>query len=155
MLRDGKPIDRATLTAGGGWAHEFADLPVSGSDGKAYDYAVCEVEVPGYTSKISGNAKDGFTITNAKVKSPDPTDPEYPEIPENPETPEDTEGPTDPNPAPGPGGSGDNQDGAVQNTGSAPEGLPSTGDLGFSVVLLMVFMAFGACLIALGSRRRN
>ena len=76
-------------------------------------------------------------------------------IRKSPRTPEDTEGPTDPNPAPGPGGSGDNQDGAVQNTGSAPEGLPSTGDLGFSVVLLMVFMAFGACLIALGSRRRN
>lgn len=37
---------------------------------------------------ITGNAKDGFTITNAKVKSPDPTDSEYPENPENPEDPE-------------------------------------------------------------------
>ena len=96
LLRDGRVIDRAALTVEGGWAHEFADLPVVGSDGEAFDYAVSEVEVPGYTSKVSGNAQDGYIITNTKAKAPDPTDPEKPGGTEDPEKPGDQEKPGTP-----------------------------------------------------------
>ena len=47
------------------WKGTFSDLPVN-KDGKAITYTIEEVEVSGYTTKITGSAADGFTVTNTK-----------------------------------------------------------------------------------------
>jgi hypothetical protein len=53
-----------TLTKGGNWSIVFADLPIYRDDQKIV-YSVSEVSVPeGYTSRVTGNATEGYTITN-------------------------------------------------------------------------------------------
>ena len=64
LLADGQKTDRAlTLNADNDWAGSFSDLAVYNA-GVAIVYTVEEVSVAGYTSNITGNAADGFTITN-------------------------------------------------------------------------------------------
>lgn len=73
LLRDGKKIDSAKIEAGddGGWSHTFTDLAkYDSADGHEYAYTVAEQKVDGYESKVAGSAKDGFTITNTKTKTP-------------------------------------------------------------------------------------
>uniref|UniRef100_UPI000481AE9C Cna B-type domain-containing protein n=1 Tax=Streptococcus castoreus TaxID=254786 RepID=UPI000481AE9C len=54
-----------TLTAATDWKHTFKDLPkYDEKDGHEITYTISEVKVDGYTTGISGTAKDGFTITN-------------------------------------------------------------------------------------------
>ena len=68
LLADGKQVDGKVLqlSAKNNWSGEFVDLDVY-KDGKTIDYTIEEVEVGnGYTSKITGNAKDGYTITNSR-----------------------------------------------------------------------------------------
>ncbi len=38
-----------------------------GKDGKEITYTVKEVAIEGYESKVEGNAKDGFVITNKNI----------------------------------------------------------------------------------------
>lgn len=84
------------------WTAYF-EVPVY-KDGKAIVYDVEEVNVPtGYRAKITGDAKDGFTIKNIhtveeKPEEPEIEEPEEPEIeePEVPEEPERPETPTTP-----------------------------------------------------------
>ena len=52
------------LTATGGWAGEFADLPKADDSGAAIQYTVKEVLVTGYESQVNGNMTNGFVITN-------------------------------------------------------------------------------------------
>ena len=49
------------------WKHTFKDLPVYNDNGKEIVYTVKEVAIEGYESKIEGNAKDGFVITNKEI----------------------------------------------------------------------------------------
>ena len=64
LLADGENTDRAlTLNADNDWAGSFSDLDVYNA-GQPIAYTVEEVNVAGYTSNITGNAADGFTITN-------------------------------------------------------------------------------------------
>ena len=73
LLRDGKKIDSAKIEAGddGSWSHTFTDLAkFDSADGHEYAYTVAEQKVDGYESKVEGSAKDGFTITNTKTKTP-------------------------------------------------------------------------------------
>ncbi|MBF1276230.1 MAG: Cna B-type domain-containing protein, partial [Parvimonas micra] len=49
------------------WKHTFKDLPVYDDNGKEIEYTVKEVAIEGYESKIEGNAKDGFVITNKEI----------------------------------------------------------------------------------------
>ncbi|MGT2951479.1 hypothetical protein BU202_07925 [Streptococcus cuniculi] len=85
LLADGVEKASATLTAATDWKHTFNDLPkYDEQDGHEIVYTIEEVKVDGYTTGISGTAKDGFTITNTiagKVSIPvtkkwvgDPTD---------------------------------------------------------------------------------
>ena len=63
----GEPIE---LNADNGWKHTFTNLPLTEKiDGKKLDiqYTVEELAVEGFTSKVTGNAKDGFTITNTEI----------------------------------------------------------------------------------------
>lgn len=71
LLRNGVVVDAAALTADGGWACEFTGLPTHDANGVKYEYEVSEVSVPGYATTISGNAADGYVVTNTKSSVPD------------------------------------------------------------------------------------
>jgi hypothetical protein len=61
-LACGDPVE---LSASNGWTHTWSELDATKI------WSVEEVNVPeGYTSKVEGNAKDGFTITNSISKKP-------------------------------------------------------------------------------------
>ena len=70
LLANGKEIQTAKLNEANSWKHTFKDLPVYDENGKEITYTVKEVEVKGYESKIEGNAKDGFVITNKEKPVP-------------------------------------------------------------------------------------
>ena len=89
------------LSDNNGWTHTFADLPVKDEDGAPYEYTAKEVSVPGYTTQITGDAEEGFIITNTKEADPDPSpdpgpgtkpdpdpDPDEPDEPAGPDTPD-------------------------------------------------------------------
>ena len=66
LYADGKPVDgkTATLNADNSWEATFENLPVYKS-GTAIAYTVVEDEVTDYTTSVSGNAEDGFVVTNS------------------------------------------------------------------------------------------
>ena len=68
LLADGKEVQTAKLNEANSWKHTFKDLPVYDENGKEIVYTVKEVAIEGYESKIEGNAKDGFIITNRNVE---------------------------------------------------------------------------------------
>ena len=65
LLANGEEVAGKTLTlnADNGWSGSFTGLDVY-SEGVAIDYTVEEDAVAGYQPAITGNATDGFTITN-------------------------------------------------------------------------------------------
>ena len=65
LYADGTAVEGKTLTLSkdSQWTGSFTDLPVY-KDGKKIAYTVKEEAVDGYTSAVTGTAKDGFTITN-------------------------------------------------------------------------------------------
>lgn len=67
LLCNNQVIDTAELTAAGNWSHTFTVLPTVDRNGQAYTYTISEVAVPGYTAQISGDDKNGFTISNTKT----------------------------------------------------------------------------------------
>ncbi len=73
-LKNGKTvIDSITLSESDGWEGVFSNLPKCDASGAVIKYTVAEVPVEGYSSKVTGDAKDGFTVTNtstAKVSVP-------------------------------------------------------------------------------------
>lgn len=65
LLKNGEDTtETLTLSASNNWAGAFTNLTEYDSDGEAITYTVKESAVEGYTSAITGNAIDGFTITN-------------------------------------------------------------------------------------------
>ena len=68
LLANGKEVQSAKLNEGNSWKHTFKDLPVYDENGKEITYTVKEVAIEGYESKVEGNAKDGFIITNKNVE---------------------------------------------------------------------------------------
>ncbi|WP_139690084.1 Cna B-type domain-containing protein [Streptococcus oralis] len=65
LLADGQDTGKTLeLNAANGWAGSFTDLDAD-KGGTPIKYTVEEVTVPGYASKISGDAASGFTITNS------------------------------------------------------------------------------------------
>lgn len=73
-LKNGKTvIDSIILSESNGWKGAFEGLPKYSKSGAVIDYAVAEDAVEGYSSKVSGDAERGFTVTNtstAKVSVP-------------------------------------------------------------------------------------
>lgn len=64
-LKNGKTvIDSITLSESNGWKGSFKGLPKYSKSGSVIDYAVAEVPVEGYSSKVTGDAEHGFTVTN-------------------------------------------------------------------------------------------
>ena len=74
LLADGKDTgESAELSKSNSWKHSFEGLPKYSKSGSVIDYAVAEVPVEGYSSKVTGDAERGFTVTNtstAKVSVP-------------------------------------------------------------------------------------
>lgn len=65
LFADNAEKGTATLAADTDWKYTFKDLPkYDESDGHEIAYTIAEVKVDGYTTGISGTAKDGFVITN-------------------------------------------------------------------------------------------
>lgn len=57
-------IDSITLSESDGWEGAFSNLPQRDASGSEVRYTVAEDPVEGYGSKVTGDAKDGFTVTN-------------------------------------------------------------------------------------------
>lgn len=60
-------IDSITLSESNDWRGVFSNLPQRDASGAVIDYTVAEVPVEGYSSKVSGDAERGFTVTNAST----------------------------------------------------------------------------------------
>ena len=60
-------IDSITLSESNGWRGVFSNLPKYDASGAVIKYKVAEVAVEGYSSKVSGDAERGFTVTNAST----------------------------------------------------------------------------------------
>ena len=67
LLANGKEVQRVKLNDSNSWKHTFKDLPKFDENDKEIVYTLKETEVEGYESKIEGNVKDGFVITNKKI----------------------------------------------------------------------------------------
>lgn len=78
LFADGREIDSKTLRAtdavagsANRWSAVFGGLAkYDPTDGHEYVYTVEEDAVDGYTSKLEGNARDGFVFTNTMVEKP-------------------------------------------------------------------------------------
>ena len=118
LLADGKDAGRALkLNAGNGWKGSFDGLPAF-EGGKRIAYAVAEDAVEGYSSKVTGDAKAGFTVTNTKDGRPEA-------------------------PAPG-GGTTDTTKGKTGSSGS----LPKTGDgVAAPLAALLTALAAGSVVL--------
>ena len=64
LFADGIEKETVTLTAADNWTHTFANLDKYAADGHEIVYTVDETPVTDYTKAISGDAANGFTITN-------------------------------------------------------------------------------------------
>lgn len=65
LLADNKEKKTAVLKADAKWKYTFIDLPkYDEKDGHAIIYKVVEKKIAGYDTDISGDAENGFTITN-------------------------------------------------------------------------------------------
>ena len=65
LLADNKEKKTAVLKADAKWKYTFIDLPkYDEKDGYAIIYKVVEKKIAGYDTDISGDAENGFTITN-------------------------------------------------------------------------------------------
>lgn len=58
-------IDSITLSESNDWKGSFEGLAKYSKSGAVIDYTVAEDPVEGYSSKVSGDAERGFTVTNA------------------------------------------------------------------------------------------
>ena len=66
LLADGKATgDSIELSKSNNWKGSFEGLPKYSKSGAVIDYTVAEDPVEGYSSKVSGDAERGFTVTNA------------------------------------------------------------------------------------------
>lgn len=83
LLADGATKAKFTLTEAEGWKHSFENLPkFDANDGHEIVYTVEESAISGYISAISGDATNGYIVTNTKTTTP--PEPENPNSPENP-----------------------------------------------------------------------
>ena len=64
--------ERLVLNAENGWKGKFENLPKTTEDAKTIDYTISEVEVEGFTSKITGNVAIGFIVINTYDEPEEP-----------------------------------------------------------------------------------
>lgn len=82
LLADGATKEKVTLTEADQWKHSFENLPkFDANDGHEIVYTVEETALSGYTSEISGDAANGYIVTNTKTITPPSPTPETPPTP--------------------------------------------------------------------------
>ena len=82
LLADGATKEKVTLTEAEQWKHSFVNLPkFDANDGHEIVYTVEETALSGYTSEISGDAANGYIVTNTKTITPPSPTPETPPTP--------------------------------------------------------------------------
>jgi hypothetical protein len=64
LFADGTETASATLTADSSWSYTFTGLDKYDSSGNEINYTLTEDAIDGYTSKVTGSASSGFTVTN-------------------------------------------------------------------------------------------
>ncbi|SYZ34502.1 Cna B-type domain-containing protein [Propionibacterium australiense] len=164
-----------TLTAKDDWTGSFDGLPVYTDDGSPIAYSVTEDPVEGYETRPSGDATNGFTLTNVHTPTssssptPEPSSPTPEPSSPTPEPSSPTPEPSSPTPEPSspaasspsdvpssssPEATDSSTAPAAESTtsGKRPGRLPKTGadSAGLAVGLLLVATAGGA----LALRRR-
>jgi len=70
LLADGVKVAEAVLNEENGWQYTFTDLDQY-KDGVEIVYTVREVRLDGYSTEITGNASDGFIVTNTNAETID------------------------------------------------------------------------------------
>ena len=131
LYKDGVASTEAvTLDQTNNWAATFSGLLRNdATDGHVIAYTVVEENVPaGYTSAVSGNQTDGFTVTNTEI--PPNTPPTTP-----PNTPPNTPPSTPPSETP-------------KKPKKKQPKLPETGD--FSEIALVAVATLGSVITTLG-----
>lgn len=73
LLNGETVIETVELTAENNWQHTFTGLPVADALGNKYVYSIKEHPVAGYTTVVTGNPSEGFTITNTRNEPGDTT----------------------------------------------------------------------------------
>ena len=155
LYKDGVATTQTVvLDATNNWSAVFTGLPrYDTADGHLIAYTVQEDDVPaGYTSAISGDATDGFTITNTEIPPtipPTPTTP--PSVP--PTTPPSVPPTTPPSVPPTTPTTPPSE--TPKKPAKKQSKLPYTGD--FSNVALVAMTTFGSVgsAIALGMKNRH
>ena len=83
LLADGKDTGpKLVLNEGNNWSGVFSDLPRKNQD-KAIHYTVDEEKVENYKTHITGNAEDGFVVTNTHYADNKTPVPDKQTIPKN------------------------------------------------------------------------
>ena len=82
LYADGKEIDSKVITKADKWHYVFKNLDKYEND-KEIKYTISEDKVKGFKTSVTGNAKDGFVITNTKnnayvAESNKPNEPKSP-----------------------------------------------------------------------------
>lgn len=62
LLRDGREVDRRTVTAANGWQFTFQNVPLDDGYGNTYRYTIREDSVPGYVGRV-----EDFEVTNSRL----------------------------------------------------------------------------------------
>ena len=73
LLANGKVVQSATVSEKLNWQFSFENLDKYDEEGQEITYSVNEEEVEDYSSKITGDTKNGFTITNTYQGEETPT----------------------------------------------------------------------------------
>ena len=66
LLANGKEVKSATLTEDDNWTYTFTDLPQADSSG-TIAYTLTEDDIEGFKGEVTGDAEEGFTVTNTAV----------------------------------------------------------------------------------------
>ena len=82
LLADGATKEKVTLTEADQWKHSYENLhKFDANDVHEIVYTVEETALSGYTSAISGDAANGYIVTNTKTITPPSPTPETPPTP--------------------------------------------------------------------------
>src|SRR5699024_4202288 len=66
LLTDGEKEADLELSEANDWKGSFENLAIYDSKGEEIEYTIEEVEVDGYNTEITGDANEGFTVTNTQ-----------------------------------------------------------------------------------------
>lgn len=67
LYKNGNVYDTYEITKESNWELEINDLSKFDDEGNENVYTLKEASVPGYTSEITGNVEEGYTITNTQI----------------------------------------------------------------------------------------